>query len=380
MKKPEPQPLKTVLFQLAFGALFGAGVGYWGVTFIQKSGDAAIPNLVGLLAVLVGSFFLTTVIHECGHLAAALSQGFRFRVLTIGPLAIVDTPNGFRFSWNFRVMMLIMGQQISTPPARTANHPGATVKNFMVYLAGGGAANLLTAAIAVLLLITIVNAFWIKVFLLAFIAISVFLGVINLLPIATAQGIKTDGFHMRALRRGDATVFLTLFEYIRDVYEGVHPRDWQPDLLQRIEERASNDLERSLAFVMRLTRAIANNDCAAASQAAQQLESVYANIPKALRTQYAAELVHHFAMFEGNAEKAKQYSNDAKRVGYLGSPATPVRVAACVAFVEGRYADAEKLCEQAIALAPQGLNALDRMMEPELAREVLRRVQQKAVA
>lgn len=384
MKKSDPprNTLKTTLFQLVFGALVGAGIVYFFITSVEAGGGARAPRVLWILASLVISLFLATIIHECGHLAGALSQGFRFRVLTIGPLAIADTPDGFRFQWNFRVMALVMGQQISTPPAKTAHTPGATAKNFQIYLMGGGIANLLSAAVAGFALATIADGFWIRQFLAIFIGLSVVLGVVNLAPIALSSGIKTDGFHMRALRRGDgsADYFLALFDYVRDIYVGIHPRDWSLESVRRIEEQAGNDLERSIAFVMRLSHAIATNDHTAASAATQQLESVYTNIPKALRTQYAAELVHYFAMFEGNVEKSKHYASDAKKVGYLGSPAMPVRVAACVAFVEGRYADAAKLCEQAISLAPQGLNALDRLMEPELAREILQRIQQKTAA
>jgi hypothetical protein len=377
---PVRRPLWRTLIEAGTGAAIGFVIVYFAITSIEASGTARVPRALWFLASTVISLLLATIIHECGHLAAALSQGFRFRVLTMGPLAIIDMPNGFRFQWNFRVMALVLGQQISTPPAKTAEHPGATVKNFLIYLAGGGIANLLSAAIAGLVLITVADAWWIRQFLTVFIAVSVALGVINLAPIAVSSGIKTDGFHIRALRRGDggSEYFLAVFEYIRVIYDGVHPRDWSEDTLQRLEEHASQDLERSIAYVMQLSHAVARDDRTGAARTAAALESVYTNIPKALRTQYAAELTYYFAVFEGNVEKTTHYAKDAKRIGYLGSPATPVRVAACVALVEGRYDEAEKLSKQAIALAPEGLNALDRLVEPELAEHVIRRTQSAA--
>jgi tetratricopeptide (TPR) repeat protein len=376
---PARPTFRRTLIELCIGGIIGAVIAYVGLTSIATSGIAGLPRLLWFLASIFISLFFTIIIHECGHLAAALSQGFRFRVLTLGPLAMIDMPNGLRFEWNFRVMALIMGQQISTPPAKTATSPGPSVKNYLVYLMGGGIANLLSAALAGLLLVWMPDAPWLKQFLVTFIVVSVALGVVNLAPITMASGIKTDGFHMRALRRGDggAAYFLAIFDYIRDVYEGVHPRDWSTDTLQRLEEHAGQDLERAIAYVMRLARAMALNDHACGARAAESLESVYASVPKAMRTPYAAELVYYFSMFERDAERVSRYAEDARRIGYLGSPATPVRVAACVAFVEGRYDNAVKLCEQAIALAPLGLNALDRLMEVEMAQDVIRRAHQK---
>jgi hypothetical protein len=377
---PARRTFRRTLIELCIGGIIGAVIAYLGIASMKATGVAGIPRLLWFLASIFISLFFTIIIHECGHLAAALSQGFRFRVLTLGPLAIVDTPNGFRFRWNFRVMGLIMGQQISTPPAKTATSPGPSVKNYLVYLMGGGVANLLSAALAGLLLVWMPDAPWLKQFLIAFIIVSVALGVVNLAPITMASGIKTDGFHMRALRRGDggSAYFLAMFDFIRDIYDGVHPREWSTGTLQRLEQHASQDFERAIAFVMQLSHAIAVADCAAAASAAHKLESVYAGIPKALRTPYAAELAYYFAMFESNAEKTRHYAKDARRIGYLGSASTPIRVAACVALAEGRYGDAETLCNQAVALAPQGLNVLDRLMEPQLAEALMQRARELA--
>jgi hypothetical protein len=377
--KPARRTVWRTLLAMCAGGVVGGVIAYFGLVSAKATGATNLPHPLWFPVFIAISVFLAIVIHECGHLVAALSQGFRFRVLTLGPLAIIDTPAGVRLRWNFRVMALIMGQQISTPPPKTAEHPGATVKNFLVYLLGGGVANLLSAAIAGLILAAMIGGPWTRQLLTIFIIISVALGVINLAPLATSSGIKTDGFHIRALRRGDggAEYFLALFEYIREVYDGVHPRDWSLESLRCLERHASQDMERAIVFVMRLSHAMAAADHAAAAGAARDLEPVYASIPKALRTQYAAELVYYFSMVEPDAEKATRYAEDARRIGYLGSPATPVRVAACVAFVEGRYDDAVTLCERAIALAPQGLNALDRLMEPGLAQDVIRRARQK---
>lgn len=79
----EPLPVYSVLLLLALAGLVVPGL---------RVVSAVAATIVGLILV---SFF-----HELGHALMAISQGYRFLFLIIGPLLLEQTPAGPRVSLN----------------------------------------------------------------------------------------------------------------------------------------------------------------------------------------------------------------------------------------------------------------------------------------
>jgi uncharacterized membrane protein (Fun14 family) len=375
--KKEKSSIVGVLLQMAIGGVVGFLIMYVAGSMSRSAGELSKLYMLSMLLLLPLAFLLVIVVHECGHLVAALSQGFRFHVLTLGPMAIIRMPVGVQIQWNWRILMLIGGQQISSPPRdvlESGDHRG-----YLVYLAGGGAANLVTAAVAAAALVWLPLPLIVRMLLVTFFAFSVLLGILNLLPLKFPGGIKADGFHIRALLRNDsgATYFRALFEYIYNTYEGVHPKDWSPRLLDGMFGSAESAIERMYANALAFMVAGARDDLARAREVVAALEADYDVMPHQLRGGFSAALAQVFSTIFFDREKALRYAKDALKPSYLASPATPVRAAACLAYAEGRYDEAISLAEKAIALGPRGTSALDRMLEPQAAAELLARARER---
>jgi hypothetical protein len=100
---------------------------------IFPPGDKPGPLLYGTLVGL--ALFTTLAVHELGHLAAGLLQGFRFELFVVGPLGFKRTPAGIRPFLNRDVGL--MGGAVATVPV--SQSPGNRRKVAWVLLSGPGA-------------------------------------------------------------------------------------------------------------------------------------------------------------------------------------------------------------------------------------------------
>jgi hypothetical protein len=82
---------------------------------------APVPVSTYLVRILLGllAAWIAVVVHECGHLVAGLSAGWRFDLLVIGPLRLGRGPDGrVRLDWN-RDIAMIGGAGGATPTRTT---------------------------------------------------------------------------------------------------------------------------------------------------------------------------------------------------------------------------------------------------------------------
>lgn len=353
--------ITTIAALAVFGGIAGFGAGH----LIKQSGMFFGVNAAQWFTALLLTplaLFLVIVIHELGHLAAAQWVGFRFRVLTLGPWSIIATPTGFRHRLNFKILGLIGGQQISTPVDGRG-----TDRQFLHYLAGGGVANLVSAALAIALLEAAAVDGFVRAFLVVFAAVSALFGVINLAPVRTGQGIATDGYNMRSIMRNneEAIRLRAMIELMGNIYSGVRPRDWSYKMVAQLQENAPTEYEKALGPFLAHSFALDRGDLATARETALATEALFDGVPAAFHSHFAVELAYYFGACERDAAKARRYADIAKRGGYLLSPSATHRALAAAAYAEARYADAIAECELGLLLATDGNNELDRMLEPE---------------
>lgn len=367
--------IRVLVLALA-GAVVGAGIGYLlggHLKPLVRRSDIGDVSLWVMLPMAFVSLFATFVVHELGHLIAAQLAGFRFRVLTLGPLSMIDTPKGFRYRMSFRVLGAIGGQQISSPPRE-----GASSAGFLLYLAGGGVANILTGLLAYGLLHLSLPGM-LKMFCIMFGLFSVFLGVLNLLPFRMTGGIATDGYNIRSILRGGAAAnhFRAMFELIADVYSGVRPRDWRPEIVELLRVHGEG-YERALGLVTHMQWAMDRGDANAAASSVVELERRYEGIPSAFRSHYAVELAHWFALkaMPPDATKVERYAADTEKGGYLLSQSAIYRARALRALVAGGYAEALRHCDEGLSAVAHGMTELDRTLEPELLEKIKAKAKQ----
>jgi hypothetical protein len=358
-------------------AVIGGVIGYAGIEYgtqLLPSSMLAKPSLVELAAIvfmLPLAFFFTIVVHELGHLFGALANGFRFRVLTMGPWSIILTEVGVRHRFSRSVLAMLGGQQISAPPVN-----GATDRQYIAYLLGGGVANIVTG-VAALALIHGVQMPQVLVFFLLFFALcSLLLGPVNLFPFTTTAGISTDGYHIRSLRRGGAAadVFRATFQLIADMYGGVRPREWKPEMVKVLSTSAGTQYEQMVGHMVAMSYAQDRGEFDKMIEPVGKLIAGYDTVPAGIRSQFAVELAYYFAIYRHDAANARRYANDLSPDAYLISVSALHRGWAAAYYAEGDYNNAEVEVLEGLALIDEATTELDRLMERELLLDLRGRI------
>lgn len=127
-------PLIVTILSLGIG--FGTAL----AAFNILEGYPPVFTALYVLACFLASFFIQTVLHECGHLVCGLLSGYRFISFRVGNLMLL------RESGRFVVRIFMIsgtgGQCLMQPPAVTEKEAP-----YRLYLLGGGLSNLTFSAL-----------------------------------------------------------------------------------------------------------------------------------------------------------------------------------------------------------------------------------------
>lgn len=178
-------------------------------------------NLPIYLISAIVALILNIAIHELGHLAAGRMSGYLFLSFRLGPL--VWTKTGDKTVLTVSPSSLIAGQCLMKPPADEKDF------KFILYNMGGGLANLLFAAICLVILIVVPTG--IELFSLLFGALfsSLGLGLTNLIPLKLA--VPNDGYNVFAATRSEEAAhgFYIMLRVNQEVTAGKRFREFFGD-------------------------------------------------------------------------------------------------------------------------------------------------------
>jgi peptidase M50-like protein len=204
LQKPLPQPLENRVTGIAatpFLMLVGA------IAMTENNSALAIP--FGILAAM----FLSTVVHELGHIVAGLVFGMRFRGVLIGPFVLQRS----RIGWRFRLTRFwVRGHTyMSLPKVRN-------MRRRLFALVLGGPLSSLVCGAAALIVGEVLQArsetSWVGVLEL-FGVYSIFIGIIAFRPFRVGP-YAGDGMLLRALTRSraDANQLIAMYAlgFLRD--------------------------------------------------------------------------------------------------------------------------------------------------------------------
>ena len=215
------------------GLLFG-GIGIWiGISLASGMSFADIQEKfatidgfriagVALLSIVLTilTILLQVILHEGGHLVFGLATGYRFVSFRIFNLTILRLKGKLCIK-RFGVAGT-GGQCLLTPPDKPLQDIPCVWYNM-----GGVIANLLTAVIAIILLLTIDGmAYPLKLFLLLFCGIGILAGLTNGIPMKIG-GIGNDAYNMRLLLKKAESKRATMQQLRINalIQEGVRPKD-----------------------------------------------------------------------------------------------------------------------------------------------------------
>ncbi|MBB5206230.1 Zn-dependent protease [Inhella inkyongensis] len=238
------------------GGLVGALFAFWEPAVLGRALERVAWAEFGLWDwVLVVLLALPTLqaplwLHEIGHLVAGRLAGFKARAMLVG-----------RWQLDFGPLRLSRSR-VPHPGglALMSPHPEYTRRrDWALYLSGGVVINLLSAGLALGLAAQWRG--WTLLLVLGFAAVSLVLGLVNLLPLRV-QGFVTDGGHLLGLLRGsgDSEARLLCAALSAQGAGGSRYADWDPALLARAAQRAESADVRAMVSLLRAIHAEDRNE------------------------------------------------------------------------------------------------------------------------
>lgn len=158
-----------------------------------SSADVALTLFLALVFFVL-SFIIHIVVHEAGHMIAAMARGWKFLSFMI--MGVVLNRRDGRLRLSRFSMAGAAGQCLMLPPEN-----GDTPFGIALYNAGGVLANLLLTVIAsvILFMPSTHHSLTATVFLLCVIIVGLYLIIMNGIPHKLA-GLPNDGLNMLSLR------------------------------------------------------------------------------------------------------------------------------------------------------------------------------------
>ena len=223
-------PLALLLLAIALGALCKFCGPLWAQTIFHAVQLDRATALTALLAALFG----TIVVHEAGHLVAALLVNFELVSVCIGPLRATRS---YR-SWKVQPSGRLFTGSVSAIP----RHLNRWRPRVLLVVAAGPLTTLLTGmAAAFLLLHHPTAAGWTKTFLGAFAQLSCFLFLLGFIPNSRFASIRNDArlFLLLSKDTPEAEEILLYHAVTRLEIDGVRPRDYPLPLIHAMANTRS---------------------------------------------------------------------------------------------------------------------------------------------
>lgn len=248
--------LKLIVSFIIGAAIGGAGAGIGIYIASGKSVASSVEKAAGasgwliagmILAIIVFlffSFFLQIILHEGGHLVCGLATGYKFVSFRILNLTFI------RQNGKLRVKRFGIagtgGQCLLTPPDRPLQDIPTALYNL-----GGVLANLLTAAIAIILLLTIDDMpRLLDIFLIMFSTVGILIGLMNGIPMKLG-GIGNDADNMRLLLKNKRSkqALVVQLRVNALVQEGIRPKDMPQEWFRQEETNYRDALQATVRLM-----------------------------------------------------------------------------------------------------------------------------------
>jgi hypothetical protein len=316
---------------------------------------------------IVVSLVAAVVIHEMGHLVAALAV--RFRVRQINMLGVHLDLDARKLRWEFNLVKADVAGYVWA----TAREPVSLPNRMGAFLAGGPLATLLTVVLALSLawrwqpplgwaVHPTLRAAWWQAWAwpgsawvgvcnqLA--AVSLYLLVEGVVPF-TGKGGRNDALMLLdcARRRPGmfrSMAFLALLEAMK---QGVRPRDWDPRWTAELDGEADGSGMQGLADVVAYFHA---EDCGRHEDAGRLLDrarEARGEMVYEWRRSIYVETAYYESYHRGDAEQGRHWLQRASREGV--EEHTWLRAEAALLGAEGKVGEALALIERALEAVPR---------------------------
>ncbi len=342
---------RTVLTFIGFtlvGALVGYSAGKLALVDGVKSPKAFYWSWLVLIPLV---FMVNILVHELGHTLTGIAQGFKFRLLTVGPFMWEKEQDRLQFKWNTN-LNTFGGLALCLP-----QHKKNLVKKFLRYIAGGPLASL-GFGILMLGIYFLAGFHQTQTHLAVFVftsfvgwsgAFSWVLFISTIIPMR-AGGFYSDGARMLNLMKGGAIAKqdIVLLTTIAQSSTTTRPRDLDIDAL---EEAIALEPDSRFATYLHGYLHYAYMDQGVLEKAAYHLDQYWEGvheIPAGYQAVVFLDKAYFEATYKKDAEQA-QYFLDQAKIGAAIPKNHVFRARASVALVQKHYEEAANWARQAVA-------------------------------
>lgn len=262
------------------------------------------------LALFLIAISLQVIFHEAGHLVCGLVSGYRFVSFRI-----------FSFTWirqggKVRMKRFSVsgtgGQCLLVPPEKPDEEIPVTLYNI-----GGVAMNFLTVLVALVPLVLVDDMPLLgKMFLIQFMGIGVFLGLLNGIPMKLG-GIGNDAYSLRLLKRNSDTKRALVLQLRINalIQEGMRPKE-MPEAWFRLEGKIDySDMLQATVALMEISRMQDREEWEEAYVRLEEAVSHSKELVGILKQEAEAELLFT-ALVIGKEERARELATD-KLLAYI---------------------------------------------------------------
>jgi len=342
---------RVLLFVLMAG--LGVVVGVFVGNGLPEGGTDpwTLTEILFLVICFPVGLLLIIALHEGGHTVAGYLSGFRLQHLSVGPLKLQRTPEGWRAMRSPHGFFQGMSHSVPGPSLHDA--PDRVVRRGRaVRLVGGAAANVLSGGLALGLASILSGGGGATATALHALGLaSIAVGVVNLVPFRTGGGMITDGARLLPILRGTPAAGrdIALATVRAEAYRGVRPRDWTRRHVERMltprDHGMTDGSTRMLAYRHALDAGRAQDAHDYLAEALKLLD----RLPHAQHAGLMVEAAYVEAAHRGDAEAARAWlqrvdpSTDDVPACALG------RAEAATLLAEGEHAEARRRIFEAVA-------------------------------
>jgi len=317
-----------------------------GLAILSLMGLSSLRGLIATIPAYVAGLipFAAAVsaglVHEAGHLLAALFFGFKPTQIKIG-----SVPFGGRAKCHEPYCNGVIALGIAVFEPKAADQDDATLRHRLWFLLiGGPVAGFVFAGAVEVLLMAMQPSFQIVFALHVVAAFSTLLAIAALLPDVNRRGIFSDGARLLMLLKNDAKAerWISNIRCQMALNQGRHPRDWDEGAVSRAATIHDDSRDAYIANWLAYLWAAERQDITCATKYMEgALESLAYSTPR-LRDHLFLEAAIFQAWFRDNPSKALfwVYRIRSKKLTRLQK----LRLDIALLWAEGRLFDAwEKL-------------------------------------
>ena len=289
------------------------------------------PSFRGLLHAVI-AYFVAVAAHEAGHLIGGAIAGFKLITFAVWPFEVYRNRDTWRFKWMQRPGM---AGYTEAYPVYDSNFR----KRMSIVVAAGPVASIVVGVGA-------------AVFEAPSLACWSLLGVLQLLP------IRSDGMRLRMLLRGGPEVdrFRRLVFVEASSVKGLAPREWDPELLSKIEGPADGSPDALSAQGCRYNWLLDTGQVEEAGKVLHLILSL--DLHDVARAGWWLEAAWFEARFRSDSSNARAYFAGVPVELKGGANQCELyKAQAAIAFLEQRWDDLDAALEAAL----KGCEAMDEL-------------------